>query len=142
MSAQLVTKHMVNPVTGAGLVNPVTGAGLVSPVTGAGLVSPVTGAGLVNPVTGAGLVSPVTGAGLVNPVMVAGLVSPVIGTGQSSHCMHLKTAIGEVMSFLRWDSNPQLTEYQADAVPAELLRQPSWAGWIFTGYTMAKVSLP
>ena len=115
MSAQLVTKHMVNPVTGAGLVNPVTGAGLVSPVTG---------------------------AGLVNPVMVAGLVSPVIGTGQSSHCMHLKTAIGEVMSFLRWDSNPQLTEYQADAVPAELLRQPSWAGWIFTGYTMAKVSLP
>ena len=31
-------------------------------------------------------------------------------------------------SCLRWDSNPQHTVLQTDALPTELPRQPSWQG--------------
>ena len=48
----------------------------------------------------------------------------------------------EKMSCLRRDLNPRCPVFQADAPPAEPLRQLSWAGRVFKVYTRQMASLP
>ena len=44
--------------------------------------------------------------------------------------MNISFSMEKEKELLRWDSNPQYTAYEADALPIELPRQLSWLGRI------------